>query len=46
MCPSKKLIQETKAIIRLDRFLRHEVRLKEELSAKELKHIVNLLKKT
>ena len=43
-----KLIQETKAIIRFYLFLRYDCRLKEadELSAKELRELVNSLKKT
>jgi hypothetical protein len=35
--PTKRLIQEIKALIRLSLFLRHEVGLKEDLSSKELR---------
>jgi hypothetical protein len=41
---TKRLIQETKAIIRLQNFLRKEVGLKEDLSAKELKSLLLALK--
>jgi hypothetical protein len=42
----RKLIQETKAIIRLHRFLRYDCGLKcvDEFSAKQLKHAFYLLK--
>jgi hypothetical protein len=42
--PSKRLIQETKALIRLQHFLRNEVGLKVKLSAKELKTLLYALK--
>ncbi len=44
--PSKKLIKETKAIIRLHQFLRYECGLKEadKLSVKDLRHIAGVLK--
>jgi len=41
--PSKELIQETKALIRLQLFLRYEVGLKEDLSLKDLKAILNTI---
>ncbi len=44
MNPSNKLIQETKALIRLHLFLRHQVGLKENLSLKELKLLLNCLR--
>jgi len=40
----KKLIVETKALIQLSLFLRYEVGLTRELSAKELKQIFQALK--
>jgi hypothetical protein len=42
----RKLIQETKAIIRLHQFLRYECGLKEanNLSVKDLKSLLNALK--
>jgi len=40
----KRLIQETKALIRLHLFLQHEVGLKEDLSLKDLKALLNALK--
>jgi hypothetical protein len=44
--PTKKLIQETKAIIRLYQFLQHECGLKfaDKFSAKELKRLLYALK--
>jgi hypothetical protein len=36
----RKLIEETKRIIRFNEFLRHEVGLKEPLSAKQLKELI------
>lgn len=44
---SKKLIGETKAMIRLYLFLRHECGLKEaeRLSARELRGLLNCLRK-
>ena len=41
----RKLIEETKAIIRLHQFLRHDCGLREadELSAKELREIFNVI---
>jgi hypothetical protein len=46
MKPTKELIQETKALIRLYLFLRNEVGLREELSLKDLKVLLNALKQT
>ncbi len=45
--PTEKLIQETKAIIRLHQCLRHECGLEEvdKLSAKDLKRLLLTLKK-
>jgi hypothetical protein len=42
--PTKRLIQETKAIIRLYLFLRHEVGLREGISFKDLKVLLEVLK--
>ena len=42
--PTKKLIQETKALVRLQLFLRHEVGLKEDLSLRRLKVFLDALK--
>ena len=42
--PTKELIQETKAIIRLQLFLRHEVGLREDLSLGQLKVLLSALK--
>lgn len=44
--PTKRLIQETKAIIRLKLFLRHDCGLKyaDKLSAKDLRHLLSALK--
>jgi len=42
--PTKRFIQETKAIMRLSQFLRAEIDLKCELSAKELKQLLYILK--
>lgn len=42
--PSKRLIQETKALIRLQLFLQHEVGLREDLSLKDLKALLNAQK--
>ena len=44
MKPSEKLIQETKDIICLSLFLRGEVGLKENLTARELKRLLYALK--
>ena len=43
----RKLLRETKAIIRLHQFLRYDCGLKEtdRLSAKELKSLVGIIKK-
>ena len=43
----RKLIEETKAIIRLHQFLRYDCGLREadELSAKELREILNVIRK-
>jgi len=43
----RKLIQETKAIIRLHQFLRHECRLEytDKLSMKDLKYVLGALKR-
>jgi hypothetical protein len=43
-CPTRKLIQETKALINLSLFLQNEIGLKEHLSAKELKQLLSALK--
>jgi len=40
----KGLLEETKALVRLNLFLRHEVRLKEYLSFSELKALLGALK--
>jgi hypothetical protein len=42
--PTKKLTEETKAIIRLQLFLRYEVGLREYLSPQDLKVLLNALK--
>ncbi len=42
--PTKKLISETQALIRLYQFLRYEVGLKEELSFNDLKVLLYALK--
>jgi hypothetical protein len=44
MKPTKKLIQETKTLIQLQHFLRAEVGLREDLSARGLKAILAVLK--
>ncbi|MFA5089805.1 MAG: hypothetical protein WC510_02070 [Candidatus Omnitrophota bacterium] len=44
MKPAKKLIQETKAIIRLQQFLWCEVGLREDLFLKDLRALLNALK--
>ena len=46
MKPAKKLIQETKSIIRLQQFLRYDcdLRYADKLSAKNLKHLLGVLK--
>ena len=41
---SKKLIQETKALINLSLFLKKEVGLKDELSVRDLKQLLGALK--
>ena len=40
----KNLIKETKAIIRLNQFLREEIGLKENLSAKDLRGLLSAIK--
>ena len=40
MKPTKKLTQETKAIIRLNQFLGEEIGLRDQLSVKELKLLI------
>ncbi|MFH1698781.1 MAG: hypothetical protein ABH882_06965 [Candidatus Omnitrophota bacterium] len=42
--PSKRLIQEANALIRLSLFLKGDVGLKAEFSAKELKQLLYALK--
>lgn len=42
--PTTRFIQETQALIRFKLFLRHEVGLREELSFRELKVLLNALK--
>ena len=44
MKSSKKLIQETQALIRLHLFFRHEAGLKRDLSLKDLKVLLAILK--
>ena len=42
--PAKRLIRETKAMIRLRLFLRHDCGLRERLSAKDLRLLLDALK--
>lgn len=44
MKPTKKLIQKTKAIIRLQQFLRYEVGLRKDLSTQDLKELLKAIK--
>ncbi len=43
MKPSNKLILETKALIRLQNFLRYEVGLRTDLSVTDLKEVLGIL---
>ena len=42
--PTRKLIEETKAIVQLALFLRYEVGLKVDLSARDLRSLLHALK--
>lgn len=42
--PSRRLIEQTKAILRLRDFLKNEVGLKVELSARDLREILSYIK--